>query len=116
MKVRFQADADLHEGIVRILRRRRPALEFRTATEADLEGKNDAEVLRIAEDEGRVLVSHDRKTMPDAFGEFVAAGGSVGVLLISQSLNPHEAAEELLLIWEATEADEWVDVIASIPL
>lgn len=38
MKVRFQADADFNQNIVRAMRRRVPAVDFQTAREAGLQG------------------------------------------------------------------------------
>jgi predicted nuclease of predicted toxin-antitoxin system len=64
MKIRFQADADLNQNITRALRRRAPALDFQTANEAGLHGLDDEAVLAQAAGEGRILVSHDRRTMP----------------------------------------------------
>ena len=67
MKVRFQADADLRRPIIAGLRRREPTIDFRTSHDAGLAGLNDATVLAIGADEGRLLVSHDVTTMPEHF-------------------------------------------------
>ena len=114
--IRFLADADLDEGIVSGCRRREPTLDFLTATEAKLEGVHDRDVLRIAAEQDRILVSHDFKTMPRHFGEFLAAGGSSpGVFLVRQSSPIGAVIEELVLIWIATDADEWKGRILQIP-
>ena len=42
-------------------------IDFRTAHDVGLAGLNDATVLAIAADEGRLLVSHDISTMPQRF-------------------------------------------------
>ena len=68
-KVRFQADADLRQAIVSGITRRKPNLDFQSANRANLEGIKDLEVLAIAAREGRLLVTHDRKTMPAEFGQ-----------------------------------------------
>ena len=70
-EIRFQADADLRQAIVTGAIRRQPNLDFQTANEAGLEGIKDPEVLTIAARDGRVLVTHDRKTMPTQFGQFI---------------------------------------------
>jgi hypothetical protein len=67
MKPRFQADADFNQKIVAGLRRREPAIEFQSADEGGVIGRPDPEVLAQAASEGRVLVSHDRQTMPGHF-------------------------------------------------
>ena len=47
MKVRFQADADLHQMIVTALVRREPSVDFQTATAAGLAGLRDPHVLDV---------------------------------------------------------------------
>jgi hypothetical protein len=70
----------------------------------------------IAAREGRLLVTHDRHTMHWEFAQFLSTQISPGVVLISQDLQLSIAVEELLLLWEASEAEEWVNSIFSVPL
>jgi Domain of unknown function (DUF5615) len=116
MKVRFQADADFNQNIVRAVRRRAPAINFKTAHEAGLHGLDDQAVLAQAASEGRLLISHDRRTMPGHFANFTATMTSAGVILISQNLSIMQAVEDLILIWEASEAEEWVNRLDALPL
>jgi predicted nuclease of predicted toxin-antitoxin system len=116
MKVRFQADADFNQNIVRAVRRRVPAVDFQAAREAGLQGLGDEAVLEQAARDGRILVSHDRRTMPIHFANFTATRTSAGVILISQNLPIIQAVEDLILIWEASEAEEWVNRLDSLPL
>lgn len=81
-----------------------------------MEALSDDEVLVRAAAEGRVLVSHDRRTMPHHFAAFVAHSHSPGVILVSQNMSVRQVAEELVLIWEASAAEEWTDVILALPL
>ncbi len=115
MKIRFQADADLDEDIVTGLRRREPGIDFQTATEAGLRGLDDRQVLARAAEEGRILATHDRKTMPHHFADFILQKRSPGLVIISQKTGTLVAIEELLLIWTASEAEEWTNRIAVIP-
>jgi hypothetical protein len=116
MKVRFQADADLHQMIVTALVRREPGVDFQTATAAGLEGPLDSQVLERATTEGRVLISHDQSTMPQHFAAFIQTQQSAGLLIVPQHLPYAVVVEELLLIWAASEAEEWINRIAYIPL
>ena len=116
MKVRFQADADLNQIFLKAAIRREPSIDFQTAQAAGLPGLSDKEVLAIAARAGRLLVTHDRKTMPRNFREFVATETSSGVLVVSQKLSVAQVVEELILIWVASEAEEWVNRIYSLPL
>lgn len=116
MNPRFQADADLNRHIVLAAKRREPMVDFRTAQDARLSGLSDDDVLAFAASEGRILVSHDRQTMPQHFGEFIQRQTSPGLLIVSQHLPVSAAADELLLIWFASKAEEWINQVASIPL
>jgi len=94
-----------------------PRWNFLSANEADLEGVPDPEVLALAASQDRILVSHDFQTMPRHFGDFLQAGNSSpGVLLVPQRLPIGDAIEELVLIWAASDADEWQNRILKIPL
>jgi hypothetical protein len=74
--VRFLADASLHHAIVTGCLRREPGVDFLSAHVAKLHGIGDHDVLEIAAEQGRILVTHDFRTMPKHFAEFVSAGRS----------------------------------------
>jgi hypothetical protein len=116
MRVRFQADADLNHIIVKATLRREPSIDFQTAHAAHLAGVRDQEVLALAAQAGRVLVTHDRKTMPKYFAEFTGQASSSGVIVMPQKLPVRTAVEDLLLIWIASEAEEWINRIQFLSL
>jgi len=116
MRIRFQADADLHQRIVRAVLRREPSMDFQTASAASLSGLPDPAVLALAANEGRVLVSHDQTTMPEHFSRFITTRNSSGLLLVPQRTPPELIVEEIILIWFASEAEEWVNRICYLPL
>jgi hypothetical protein len=64
----------------------------------------------------RILVTHDQKTMPKHFVNFVRRDISTGVIIVPQSLPVRDAIEELLLIWAASDAEEWRNVLEYLPL
>jgi len=99
MSLRFQADADLNPEIERGLRRREPTIDFRGAGAVLPAGMPDLEVLRIAAEAGRVLISRDVATMPDHFDRFIVASESPSLLLIPSSRGIGEAIEGILLVW-----------------
>jgi hypothetical protein len=116
MPIRFQADADLNQVIVSAVVRRAPAIDFRTAASAGLAGLNDTQVLVLAAIDGRVLVTHDQSTMPRHFRQFVHSQRSTGVIVVPQHLPVRDAADDLILIWTATNAEEWIDRLAFLPI
>ena len=116
MRPKFIADADLNQDIVRGLRLREPTLDFATALDGGTIGLPDPVVLAVAAESQRILVSHDRRTMPSHFGRFVENRVSPGVLIVPQELPLRAAIEDLLLIWAASEAKEWINAVLSLPL
>lgn len=116
MKIRFQADCDFNQDIIAGVIRREPGIDFQTAHAAGLEGRSDDEVLAFAAQESRILVTHDRRTMPRHFADFTARRNSPGVFILSQKTDLAMAIEELILIWRATDAEEWANTICPIPL
>jgi predicted nuclease of predicted toxin-antitoxin system len=116
MKIRFQADADLNQIILLATVRREPAIDFQAAGAAGLAHRQDREVLTLAAQEGRVLVTHDQKTMPRHFAEFITTETSPGLLVVPQHLAVATVVEDLLLIWFTTEAEEWINRICFLPL
>ena len=116
MKVIFQADADFNQHIVDGVRRRKPSIDFKNSTEAGLDGLADEDVLRVAASEGRVVVSHDFKTMPLEFGGFIVDHHCPGVFLVQQHVPVAVVIDEIELVWEASDGSEWVDLIAQLPL
>lgn len=116
MKIRFQADADFNQIIVTATLRREPSIDFQTAHAAKLSGLEDEDVLALTAREGRLLVTHDRKTIPDHFGKFITSQNSPGVLIVPQKLPIATAVDDLILIWSASEAEEWMNRIHALPL
>ena len=100
---------------MRAVRRRAPEIDFQSAHEAGLHGLEDV-VLALAAHEGRMLASHDRHAVPRHFADFISNGTSAGLILISWNLPIMEAADGLILIGEALEAEEWFNRLNSLPL
>jgi len=99
MSARFQADANLNPEIQRGLRRREPTIDFRGAAGVIPDGTLDSEVLEIAAEAGRVLVSRDVTTMPGHFQRFISGSASPGLLLIPSNRPLGRVIEGLLLVW-----------------
>ena len=117
MRPRFQADADFNHKILVGLCRREPSIDFLSARESGVIGIPDhPDVLRLAADSGRILISHDRNTMPHHFRRFVRTQSSPGLIIVSQECDIGAAIEDLLLIWVATDAGEWLDHVGFMPL
>jgi hypothetical protein len=99
LRIRFQADADIDPDIRKGLLRREPSVDFRPAAGTIPDGTLGPEVLRIAAEDDRVLVSGDLRTMSVHFRDFVATRESPGVLLIPSSRSIGAVIEGILFIW-----------------
>jgi len=98
VRPRFQADADSNQKIVLGLRRREPAIDFEDAHAAGVISLPDPDVLNKAARLGRILVSHDRKTMPAHFARFLNSHSSPGLIIVAQDLDIGPCIEDLLLV------------------
>lgn len=115
MKIRFQADADLDQRIITAIVRREPQLDFQTAVAASIIGLLDPAVLKIAAQEGRLLVSHDQTTMPHHFADFISNETSAGLIIVPQHLSIAIVVERLIFLWETEQAEQWVNRICYLP-
>ena len=116
MRVRFLADANLDQDIVAGVRRREPEVDFELPQGFIPAGMKDPEVLAVAASLGRILVTHDVRTMPRQFGEFIADRESPGLILVPRTMPMAQAIEEILLIWHVSEAGEWTNRFRRLPL
>jgi hypothetical protein len=110
VSIRFQADADFNFDIVRAVRQQEPAIDFASATDSQLRGIKDPELLERAAVADRVLVSHDRRTMLNHFRDRLAVGkSSPGVLIVSQGAPVGLVAEAIVYIWSMSDPSELRD-------
>jgi hypothetical protein len=117
MKPRFQADNDLRNSIRVGVLRREPSIDFQSARAARLDNLPDIEVLQLAATQCRILISHDENSMPGHFSDFLCSGDRCpGVFMVPQGAPAGRVIESILLIWIASEHDEWIDRIVWLPL
>ena len=114
---RFLCDHDLNEHIADGLVRREPAAEVVRAREVRMQEAPDDEVLAYASGRDMLVISHDVNTMPAAAHRRLAAGLPVpGLLMVQQGQPIGPVIESLLLIWSASEAEEWRGTVSFLPL
>ena len=115
--VRYLVDEDFNGRIVRGVRRRTSGLDTITLQEAGLSDASDSVVLEWAATEGRVVVSHDHRTMrAHAEERLQAASPMAGLILVRQGDPLGEAIDDLVLMGETTSAEEWEGKIVFLPL
>lgn len=98
------------------VRRREPSVSFIEAFEVGSNGKDDLTVLEIAARERRILVSHDLRTMPGHFRTFITRQESPGLVLVPQKAALGRVIDDLVLLWLASEENDWINQICYLPL
>ena len=78
----------------------------------------DRELLEPGAQQGRSLITHDRQTMTRYFRERLDSGKSTpGLFVVAQQPSAiGEIIEWLLLVWTASQCEEWQDRIVYIPV
>jgi len=91
-------------------------VEFKSAAEGGIIGLADPEVLETAARAGRILITHDRRTMPVHFRDRLSEGkSSPGVFIVSQFEPISSAAEVLTMGWAASGSADWQSQIFHLP-
>ena len=116
-RVKYLFDEDLNGRIVRGVRRRVSDLDSRTVQEIDLPDASDPAVLDWAASQGWVVITHDHRTMRPCAEDRLKAGlPMTGLILVRQTAALGEVIDDLVLIAEATTAEEWNGTIVFLPL
>jgi hypothetical protein len=117
IRPRFLADHDLNEHIVTGILRQEPVCEFLRARDLGLAARSDDAILEYAERERLLVVSHGVNTMPaTAFARLSRGESFPGLLMVPQSSPIGSIIDNLLLIWAASDLEEWKDHVVFLPL
>jgi len=113
----FLTDEDFRQEIVEAVLRFDPAVDIVGVRDVGLSGANDPQVLEFASEHSRILVSHDANTMiANAIDRIADGRGIGGLLIVPQSANLRAVAEDLVLVANASEPEEWRDRIDYLPM
>lgn len=115
--IKFVADENFDNRIVRGLVRRMPELDIVRVQDLEIAGADDNMVLAWAAQAERVLLTHDQRTVPKYAYERMRRGEAVaGVIVVKDALPLGPVIENILLIAEATSMTEWASQIQRLPL
>jgi hypothetical protein len=118
MKLRFLLDENEPPRLKAALLRLNPNIDVLRVGEPgapDL-GTLDPDLLRYLDISQRALVTSNRASMPGHIEAHFAVGGHLWGMFIARPGTPVAVlAQELYLIWEASEAEEWIDQISWLP-
>jgi Domain of unknown function (DUF5615) len=106
--LRFAVDENFNNVVIRGLRRRFPELDLVRVQDAGLSGADDPAVLAWAARENRIVLTHDISTVSRFAYVRVDTGEPMpGVFEIPRSLTASAAIEDLMLIAQCSQPDEW---------
>lgn len=116
--LRLATDADFNGNALAGIRAREPNLDIVSVHEVGLSDEPDPGILNWAATEGRILISHDRKTMCRFANERIAAGLPMpGLFVIRDTW--HQVGlmiDEILLVAHCSDQYEWADQVTFLPL
>ena len=113
---RFLADHDLNEHILSGVLRREPGIDFLRVRDLAMRERSDEEILDFAETEGLLVVSHDVNTMPaTAYARLSDGRPFPGLFMVRQASPIRAVIESLVLVWAASELEEWQNQVVFLP-
>jgi hypothetical protein len=115
--LKLVSDENFNGDILRGLYRRRPDVSVVRVQDVGLSAFSDPEILAWAAIEGRILLTHDRDTVPSCAYERVRVGQAMpGVFLVSDLMPLSQAIDEILLAAECLTQEECQNVVKFFPL
>jgi hypothetical protein len=118
-QVSYLFDEHMPDSLINALVRREPSIALLRIGQvgAPAKGTPDPQVLEYAERERMAIFTHDISTMPvHAVNHSASGRNTFGVFIWTRDLSHVVgAADDLILIWAASEAEEWVDKVEYLP-
>lgn len=118
MKIRFLIDENLPPRLKLAVLRLNPTIDILRMGDPTTPalGTLDPEVLSYLEISHRLLVTDNRNSMPEHLETHWKADRRIwGLFWVRPTMSVGRLAQELLLIWETSEAEEWIDILDWIP-
>jgi hypothetical protein len=115
--LRWLADENFNNDILRALFRRNPVLDIVRVQDVGLSGAGDPTLLAWAAEVTRVLLTHDVSTITAHAYDRVRSGDRMpGVFEVSRDVPILIAVEDILLISECSRPGEWEGQVRYLPL
>jgi len=115
--VKFLADENFNNQIVRGVLRQNPSVDFVRVQDVGLSGKDDPTVLEWAAEQDRIVLTHDVTTMTVFAYHRIEMGLSMpGLCGVSRRVSVGLVIEEILLLAEYSLKHEWEGQVRFLPL
>ena len=119
MNPRFLLDEHVNRAIQRQLRRLDARIEVLAVGDADAPpfGMADPDILLWQEENGYILITENRSTIPTHLSDHFASGHHIpGIFWLRPGVGLRRIIEELYLIWSVSTAEEYQDRTLYLPL
>jgi predicted nuclease of predicted toxin-antitoxin system len=114
--VRLLADENFHGDAVKGLLSRRPELDLVRVQDVGLIQTDDPTILAWAAANDRILLTHDKTTVPDFAYDRIQLGEPMPGVFIADQMTVREIIDEVLIIDTASEQIEWANQVWYLPL
>jgi hypothetical protein len=115
--LRLVSDEDVHDDIIRGLRRREPNLDIVRVLNVGLAQRPDPAILSWAAEHGRILVTGDLNTMIGFAWNRVQSGQPMpGVMALVENAAIGRVIDDILLVAQLFTPEEINDQVVYIPL
>jgi hypothetical protein len=115
--MRFCTDENFNNNILRGLLRRLPTLDIVRIQDVGLSGIDDQSLLAWAALEGRIVLTHDVRTLAGfAFARADARQPMPGVFEVDCDATLGMILDDLILLTECSQDDEWDAQVIYLPL
>lgn len=115
--LKLLADENFKGEVVRGLLRALPEIDLLRVQDVGLRGADDPTILEWAAEKDRIVVTHDRATLPDFANERVINALPMPRLFVfNNRMSVRQMIEELLVCNASSEHAEWANTVLYFPL
>ena len=115
--LRLLSDENFDGKIIRGLFLRQPDLDLVRVQDVGLQELDDPTVLAWAADNNRIVITYDRATMSNfAYERLAKKEFMPGLFVVSNRISVRQTIDEILLLVNYTEQEEWKDKVLYLPL
>ncbi len=115
--MKLLSDENFHGDIVRGLFLREPNLDLVRIQDIGLRAVGDPAILDWAAANNRIVLTHDRATMPNFAYERLTRGEEMsGLFVVHDRMPIRQVIDELLLLVDCSQQSEWKGIVLYLPL
>ncbi|MFP4099435.1 DUF5615 family PIN-like protein [Coleofasciculus sp.] len=115
--MKLLSDENFHGDIVRGLFLCQPNLDLVRIQDIGLRAVDDPAILDWAAANNRIVLTHDRATMPNFAYERLARGEEMsGLFVVNDRMPIRQVIDELLLLIDCSQQSEWKGIVLYLPL